>query len=324
MDSQPTVSFVICTLNCRDYTIRCLKSIRAQNYPQDKIEIVVVDSYSTDGTIEAAKELGARVILTEKGGNAEGKGGPKSIGCHESTGEIIITVDSDNALVGPEWLNNMVYPLVTNPDVNVVICRMLVSPEDPLINQYCSLMGTDPFAAYCSMDSQLSLQRLKLKDHGRYFTYNNTADNFMICGGYYLAMRRSTQDSLGGFTRDADTVFTLAEQGRALVAVPKDTYIHHLITTAFWTFIRKKVKWSCYYFSHPDPDRSRQWAGDSKGRQRFIWQTIRTLIWIPTLWETLVMLQKDGRSAWWLHAPASFFTTAAYVVGYAKSKLKLG
>ena len=37
---NPTVSIVICTLNCRDYTQRCLESIRAQDYPQDKIEIV--------------------------------------------------------------------------------------------------------------------------------------------------------------------------------------------------------------------------------------------------------------------------------------------
>ena len=320
MESLPKVSFVICTLNCRDYTIRCLKSMRAQNYPQDKIEIIVVDSYSTDGTIEAAESLGARVILTKKGGNAEGKGGPKAIGCEATTGEVIITVDSDNALVGPEWLNNMLHPLLTNPAVNVVISRMLVCPEDPLINQYCSLIGTDSFAAYCSMDAQLSLQHLPLTDQGRYETYNNTADHFMICGGYYLTMRRSTIESVGGFTRDADTIFTLAREGRALVAIPKDTYIHHLITTGFWSFIKKKVKWSHYYFTHPDPDRTRQWAQAPSDRRRFLWQVIRTLILIPTLWETLVMLRKDGRRAWWLHAPVSFFTTGAYIIGFVKSK----
>lgn len=320
MESPSKVSFVICTLNCRDYVIRCLKSIRAQNYPQDKIEIIVVDSYSTDGTIEAAKSFGARVILTEKGGNAEGKGGPKAIGCEATTGDVIITVDSDNALVGPEWLNNMLYPLQIDPQVTVVICRMLVAPEDPLINQYCSLIGTDSFAAYCSMDSQLSLQRLALTDKGRYHTYHNTADQFMICGGYYLTMRRSTIDSVGGFTRDADTVYTLAQQDRAVVAIPKDTYIHHLITTGFWSFIRKKVKWSHYYFTHPDPHRSRQWAQESADRRRFLWQTIRTLLVLPTLWETLVMLVKDGRRAWWLHAPVSFCTTAAYIIGFVKSK----
>ena len=61
----PKVSFVICTLNCRDYLERCLKSIWEQDYPKNKIELIVVDSYSTDGTIEIARILGAKVILTK-------------------------------------------------------------------------------------------------------------------------------------------------------------------------------------------------------------------------------------------------------------------
>src|ERR1051325_3550570 len=130
MESQPKVSFVVCTFNCRDYTIRCLKSIQDQNYPKDKLEIIVVDSYSTDGTIEAAKELGARVILTERGGNAEGKGGPKAIGCESTTGQIVITVDSDNKLMGPDWISNMIYPLLHDPEVTFCICRQWVDETD--------------------------------------------------------------------------------------------------------------------------------------------------------------------------------------------------
>src|SRR5688572_152087 len=108
----PSVSIVICTLNCRDDTERCLKSIRAQDYPQGKIEILIVDSYSTDGTIEVARELGANVILTKIRGYMEGRGMPKSIGCDNAKGDIVITIDSDNAMVGKDWLRKMVNPLL--------------------------------------------------------------------------------------------------------------------------------------------------------------------------------------------------------------------
>src|SRR3990167_8737186 len=120
----PKVSFVVCTLNCKDYATRCLESIRRQDYPQDKVEIVVVDSYSTDGTIEIAKKLGARVILTKIRGYMEGKGMPKSIGCEKAKGDIIFTIDSDNFLVEKDWIKKMIFPLMTNKEIDYCICRM--------------------------------------------------------------------------------------------------------------------------------------------------------------------------------------------------------
>ena len=57
----PKVSIVICTLNCKKDIERCLKSIQKQDYPKSKLEIIVVDSYSDDGTIETAKKYGCRI-----------------------------------------------------------------------------------------------------------------------------------------------------------------------------------------------------------------------------------------------------------------------
>ena len=169
-ENLPKVSFVICTLNCRDFTKRCLESIRNQDYPQEKVEIIVVDSYSTDGTIEIAKALGAKIILTKIRGYMEGKGMPKSIGCSKAKGDIIITIDSDNALVEKDWIRKMTYPLSTDKKIDYCICRMSVVRSDPLINQYLSYIGTDPFAVYCSLDPQISLKNLRLEDKGKYYT----------------------------------------------------------------------------------------------------------------------------------------------------------
>ena len=245
----PKVSFVVCTLNCKDFTKRCLESIRNQDYPQNKIEILIVDSYSTDGTIEVAKSLGARVILTKKRGYMEGKGMPKSIGCKKAKGNIIITIDSDNALVEKDWIRKMVYPLMKDRSIAYSICRMAVVKSDPLVNQYLSLVGTDPFAIYCSLDSQISLSNAKLKDRGKYFTYENKIKDFLITGGYYLAFRKRTLNEMGGYSRDVDIAYSLAKQNKAIIAIPKEAHLHHLITKGFFDFIKKKFKWGKYYFS---------------------------------------------------------------------------
>ena len=50
----PTISVVIATHNSSRTLGRCLQSIRSQEYPQEKIEIIISDGASTDTTREIA------------------------------------------------------------------------------------------------------------------------------------------------------------------------------------------------------------------------------------------------------------------------------
>ena len=318
----PKVSIVICTLNCREDTRRCLTSIREQDYPQNLVEIIIVDSYSTDGTIEVARELGAKVILTKIRGYMEGKGMPKSLGCSKAKGDIIITIDSDNKLVEKDWIKKMVFPLMNDKSVNFVIARMAVVKSDSLVNQYLSLVGTDPFAIYASLDPQISLGNIPLKDNGNYYTYKITPENFYICGGYYLTFRKSTLKSIGGYTRDVDVIYTLAKKGMANLAIPKDAHLHHLITTGLADFIKKKYKWGKYYFSHSQDDRVFKWSGGlfgKFGRIRFFREVIKSLIFLPALLISIKMWMKSRKSAWLIHAPLVWLTTMVYIVSFIET-----
>jgi len=85
------VSVVIPTKNSGETIETCLKSIRAQTYPN--VEIIVVDSYSKDNTKKIAGKFGAKVI--------EGKVGrsvARNIGAEKATGELILSLDSDMEL----------------------------------------------------------------------------------------------------------------------------------------------------------------------------------------------------------------------------------
>jgi glycosyltransferase involved in cell wall biosynthesis len=320
----PNISFIICTLNCRDDLEKCLKSIRKQNYPQKKVEIIVVDSYSDDGTLDVAKKYNSKIILTKVRGYMEGKGMPKSIGCENAKGDIIITIDSDNELVENSWIKNMIYPLQSNKKIDFCISRMEVNKSDPLINQYLSYVGTDPFAIYTSIDPQLSLKNLKLKDYGKYYSYNLSGKNFLIAGGYYLTFRRETLKEIGGYSRDVDVVYTLSSLNKANVAIPKNTHLHHSMTKSFISFFTKKIKWGKYYFSNSQKDRKFNWSAGIFGRNgkiRFYTEVLKSLFILPEIFISLKMyFTYNLDKSWLLHAPMRFATTFAYIIAFIKTR----
>ena len=102
----PSISVVIPTLNCRLALEKCLKSISIQNYPKDKIEVIIADGGSKDSTINTAKKYKAMVINNPlKTGEAG-----KAIGVKAAKGDLIALIDSDNILPNNHWLSDMVTP----------------------------------------------------------------------------------------------------------------------------------------------------------------------------------------------------------------------
>jgi len=50
----PKVSILIPTLNAESVLDECLRSIEMQDYPKDKIELIIADGGSKDKTLEIA------------------------------------------------------------------------------------------------------------------------------------------------------------------------------------------------------------------------------------------------------------------------------
>jgi glycosyltransferase involved in cell wall biosynthesis len=88
---EPLVSIIIPTYNSEKTLPLCLESIKRQTYRN--IEVIVVDSYSKDRTIEIAKGYGAKTILTH--------GGllwARYLGHLHARGEVELLLDSDQIL----------------------------------------------------------------------------------------------------------------------------------------------------------------------------------------------------------------------------------
>jgi len=93
MDSEISVSVVITTRNERSNIVNCLDSVKKQSYPQEKIEMIVVDNNSTDGT----KDITLR--YTDKIYNyGPERSAQRNEGVRRARGKYVLYLDADMIL----------------------------------------------------------------------------------------------------------------------------------------------------------------------------------------------------------------------------------
>ena len=94
--SEPLVSVIIPTYNYANYILEAIDSILSQNYPQDKIEIIVVDDGSTDNTFEVLKNLVAKNSIQYYYQENKGKANATFNAIKRCTGKYVFNLDADD------------------------------------------------------------------------------------------------------------------------------------------------------------------------------------------------------------------------------------
>ena len=120
---EPLVSIVIPTYDSEKTLPLCLESIKKQTYRN--IEVIVVDNYSTDRTVEIAKRYGAKVIQV-RGERARAK----NVGLRLAKGKYVLFIDSDMELT-PRVVEECVKLAESDPRIAGVII-----PERSVGNNY--------------------------------------------------------------------------------------------------------------------------------------------------------------------------------------------
>lgn len=141
----PRVSILTPTLNSARTLELYFSAIRAQRYPQDAIEIVIADGGSTDNTVEIARAHGAKVVPNPlKTGEAG-----KAVALAHATGDFVALIDSDNILVGEDWLTRMLAPFSDENVMGTEPMAFFAEHADSIVDRYCALAGVnDPLCLY--------------------------------------------------------------------------------------------------------------------------------------------------------------------------------
>ncbi len=121
----PLVSFIVPTLNASHTLPRCLAAIREQDYPQDRVEIIIADAYSVDDTRQIAERYNARVIDNPEILHEPGK----TFATRQAQGELIFYTDADNIVATRDWLRLMVTPYQDEPEVVGLLPQTTAPPD---------------------------------------------------------------------------------------------------------------------------------------------------------------------------------------------------
>ena len=105
------VSIVIRTYNEQQHLGELLRGIQAQQGPHE-IETIIVDSGSTDHTLEIAADFPVRFVHIRKEDFSFGRS--LNVGCAEAQGDALVFVSGHCIPVGPNWIADLVAPLGTD------------------------------------------------------------------------------------------------------------------------------------------------------------------------------------------------------------------
>jgi hyaluronan synthase len=150
-DYTPSVAIVIPCFNEERWITKTIRDCLNQNYPTDKLEVILVDDGSTDKSLEAAygflerhkEELGGRFRVIEQPGNA-GKREALAAGVLASKSDLLIFVDSDSFL-SPEAVRTIVQPF-KDPKMGAVTGRTEV--ENKWTNYLTKMQAVRYFIAF--------------------------------------------------------------------------------------------------------------------------------------------------------------------------------
>lgn len=128
-----TVSIIIPTKNAGTDFALTLEGIRNQIGIRE-IEVIIVDSGSTDDTIKLAKDYDALVYTIKP--TEFNHGLTRNYGADQSTGDYILFMVQDALPISDHWLSNMVNVLESNEGIVAVTCRQVLRSDADLFARY--------------------------------------------------------------------------------------------------------------------------------------------------------------------------------------------
>ncbi len=219
------VAIIIVSYNTRDDLCTCLRSLRDAHLAVSH-EIVVVDNASSDGSAQAARDCGVRVI--EAGGNL-GFARANNIGIRATESELLLLLNSDT-VVAPGAIERLVEDLRAHPRAGLVGPRIVDGRGRPEIS-FGRMIGP--------LNELLQKTRGRLYDRGNAFVVARVQRLVRReqypdwVSGACLLVRRAVADAVGLlderyfiYAEDVDFCAAVRAAGHAVRFTPAAEIVH--------------------------------------------------------------------------------------------------
>lgn len=246
---------MVATYNSGSTLTECLRSVRLQNYPKNKIEIILADGGSHDATAAIARTFGAKIIRV----NSEKQGAEynRAIGANASRNELLLFVDHDNVLPHADWLRNMIRPLQEDKRiVGVETLHYTYDRNDSLIGRYFALFGAnDIFAYYIGKADRLPhfydspqhygvFAKASVIDKGQYYIVEFAKNAIPTLGSNGFLVRKSVLFAHANVSPDEffhiDVNVDLIRKGYNRYAFIKDSLHHKTDERGIVDYLRRR------------------------------------------------------------------------------------
>ncbi len=325
-NNLPTISVCMATLNAETVLEECLKRLCAQNYPKDKIELLVGDGGSQDKTTGIVEKYGGKVFHNPLKTAESGK----AVALKYARNDLVLILDSDNFLPGNDWLRKMVKPF-SDPEIKLSEpIKYTWRKEGGYIERYCALIGmNDPICLFFGNYDRWNYLTQKWtdvpheeEDKKDYLKIKLTKVGIPTIGANGTIFRRDFLQSIntGKYLFDIDVIAKeITEKGFVYISKVKVGIIHTFCEANFGKFIRKQQRRTKdYSFHKKNKSRVFDWSkfeigGDSSlGLIKFI---LYTILIFPLLFQSIIGYSRKKDIAWFFHIPACWATLIVYSWG---------
>lgn len=193
----PTVSVIVLNYNGLQHLEACFTSLSQLDYPQDRVDLVLADNASSDGSVNYVREQFPQVRIIqfdENHGFCTGNNRAAS----QSQAEFVAFLNTDMR-VDPHWLQGLLESINSEPDAVCAGSKIMNWDGSRLDfgGTLLQFLGHGRAAGYQDPD-------LDAHDHLRYI--------LAPCGGAML-INRQVFDQVGGFDQDFTAYFEDVDLG---------------------------------------------------------------------------------------------------------------